>query len=64
MLCQKGPNLSDVVQCKPARSSSYAMCSLKVSWSSKITPRFLTEANGVIVDEPIDDLYSFNEIFI
>ncbi len=27
------------------------MCSLKVSWSSKITPRFLTEADGVIVDD-------------
>ncbi len=25
----------------------FAMCSLKVSWSSKITPRFLTEADGV-----------------
>ncbi len=23
------------------------MCSLKVSWSSKITPRFLTEVDGV-----------------
>ncbi len=30
----------------------FAMCSLKVSWSSKITPRFLTKADGVIVDEP------------
>ncbi len=30
----------------------FAMCFLKVSWSSKITPRFLTEADGVIVDEP------------
>ncbi len=30
----------------------FAMCSLKVSRSSKITPRFLTEADGVIVDEP------------
>ncbi len=30
----------------------FAMCSLKVSVSSKITPRFLTEADGVIVDEP------------
>ncbi len=30
----------------------FAMCSLKVSWSSKITPRFLTEGDGVIVDEP------------
>ncbi len=29
----------------------FVMCSLKVSWSSKITPRFLTEADGVIVDE-------------
>ncbi len=30
----------------------FAMCSLKVSWSSKITPRFLTEVDGVIIDEP------------
>ncbi len=30
----------------------FAMCSLKVSWSSKITPRFLTEFDGEIVDEP------------
>ncbi len=30
----------------------FAMCSLKVSWSAKITPRFLTEADGIIVDEP------------
>ncbi len=30
----------------------FAMCSVKVSWSSKITPRFLTEADRVIVDEP------------
>ncbi len=30
----------------------FAMCSLKVSWSSKITPRFLTKADEVIVDEP------------
>ncbi len=30
----------------------FAMCSLKVSWSSKITPRFLTELDGVIVDGP------------
>ncbi len=26
----------------------FAMCSLKVSWSSKITPRFLTEADEVV----------------
>ncbi len=30
----------------------FVMCSLKVSWPSKITPRFLTEVDGVIVDEP------------
>ncbi len=30
----------------------FAMCYLKVSWSSKIAPRFLTKADGVIVDEP------------
>ncbi len=30
----------------------FAMCSLKVSWSSKITPRFLTEVDGVIIDVP------------
>ncbi len=52
MLCQKGPDLSDVVQCKPARSSSFCNESLKVSWS-KITPMFLTELDGEIVDESI-----------
>ncbi len=52
MLCQKGPDLSDVVNCKPADRALFGMCSLKVSWSSKITPRFLAEADGVIVDEP------------
>ncbi len=30
----------------------FVMWSLKVSWSSKITPRFLTELDGVIVDLP------------
>ncbi len=30
------------------------MCSLKVSWSSKITPRFLTEVDGVIIDVPTE----------
>ncbi len=29
----------------------FAIGSLKVSWSSKITPRFLTEIDGVIVKE-------------
>ncbi len=27
----------------------FAMCSLKVSWSSKITPRFLTDNNNIII---------------
>jgi len=30
----------------------FIMWSLKVSWSSKSTPRFLTELDGVIVEEP------------
>ncbi len=30
----------------------FAMWSLKVSWLSKIRPRFLTELDGVIVGEP------------
>ncbi len=42
MLCNS--NLQD--------QAVFAMWSLKVSWSSKITPRFLTELDGVIVDEP------------
>ncbi len=49
MLRKEGSDLSDVVQCKPA---IFAMWSLKVSWSSKITPRFLTELDGVVVEEP------------
>ncbi len=52
MLCQKGPDLSDVCSANLQDRAVFAMCSLKVSWSSKITPRFLTEADGVIVDEP------------
>ncbi len=31
----------------------FAMWSLKVSWSSKITPRFLSGLDGVVVDESI-----------
>ncbi len=42
MLCSE--NLRD--------RADFAMCSLKVSWSSKITPRFLTKVDWVIVDEP------------
>ncbi len=30
----------------------FTMCTLKVCWSSKITPRFLTEVDEVIVYEP------------
>ncbi len=52
MLCKEGPDISDVVQCKLARSSSFAMWSLKVSLVIKITPTFLTELDGVIVEEP------------
>ncbi len=33
------------MQCKPKRS-------LNVSWSSRITPSFLSKLNGIIVDEP------------
>ncbi len=29
----------------------FAMCSLKVSWSSKTTPKFLTELDGVVVED-------------
>ncbi len=29
----------------------FAMWSLKVSWSSKITPRFLTKLDGIIIEE-------------
>ncbi len=42
MLCKA--NLQD--------QAVFAMWSLKVSWSSKITPRFLTKLDGVIVEEP------------
>ncbi len=46
--CQKGHDLSDVVQCNPQDRAVFTIWSLKVSWSSKITPRFL---DGVIVEE-------------
>ncbi len=52
MLCQKGPDLSDVVKCKPARSSSLCNVLFEGQLIIKDTPRFLTEADGVIVDEP------------
>ncbi len=52
MLSKEGPDLSDIVQCKHARSSSFCTVVFEVSWSSKITPRFLTEADGVIVEDP------------
>uniref|UniRef100_A0A8C2K6N8 NFKB inhibitor interacting Ras-like 2 n=1 Tax=Cyprinus carpio TaxID=7962 RepID=A0A8C2K6N8_CYPCA len=45
-------DLSDVVQCKLHDQTLFAMWFLKVSWSSKITPRFLTKLDGVIVDKP------------
>ncbi len=51
MLRKEMPDLSDVVQFKPAFRAVFAIWSLKDSWSSKITPRFLTELDGVNVDE-------------
>ncbi len=41
MLCQKGPDLSDVVQCKPARSSS-------VMYTAPVTPRNSHEADASV----------------
>ncbi len=38
--------------CNANLQAIFAMWSLKVSWSLKITPRFLTELHGVIVEEP------------
>ncbi len=52
MLCQKGPDLSDVVQCKPARSSSFCNVLFESQLVIEIIPRFLTELDGVIVEEP------------
>ncbi len=52
MLCQKGPDLPDVVKCKPARSSSLRNVLFEGQLIIKIPPRFLTEADGEIVDEP------------
>ncbi len=52
MLCEKGPDLSDLCNANLQDRAVFAMWSLKVSWSSKITPRFLTELDGVITDDP------------
>ncbi len=53
MLCQKGPDLSEVVKCKPARSSNFCYVLFEDQLIIKdYTERFLTEADGVIVDEP------------
>ncbi len=56
VLCKEAPDLSDVVQCKPAGLSSFwnvVFESEPKIRTSKITPRFLTELDGVIVDESI-----------
>ncbi len=37
MLCQKGPDLSDVVNCKPARSST--LCNVLIKDYTKISYR-------------------------
>ncbi len=51
MLCKEGPDLSvKLCNANLQDQAVFAMWSLKVSWSSKITPRFLTELEGVIVD--------------
>ncbi len=56
VLCKEAPDLSDVVQCKPAGLSSFWNVVFESEPKiriSKITPRFLTELDGVIVDESI-----------
>ncbi len=51
MLCQKGPDLSDVVKCKPARSSS--LCNVLFEGQLVIKDYTkISEVDGVIVDEP------------
>ncbi len=52
MLCQKGPDLSDVVKCKPARSSSLCNVLFEGQLVIEDYTKILTEADGVIVDEP------------
>ncbi len=52
MLCQEGPDFLMLCSANLQDRAVFAMCSLKVSWSSKITPRFLTEVDGVIIDVP------------
>ncbi len=51
MLCQKGPDLLMLCSANLQDRAVFAMCSLKVSWSSKISPRCLTELDGIIVVE-------------
>ncbi len=51
MLCQKGPDLSDVVYCKPARSSSLRNVLFEGQLVIKDYTK-ISEVDGVIVDEP------------
>ncbi len=51
MLCQKAPDLSDVVKCKPARSSS--LCNVVFEGQLIIKDYTkISELDGVIVEEP------------
>ncbi len=49
--CSVRKGLIFLMLCR-ANLQDWAVWSLKVSCSSKITPRFLTELDGVIVEEP------------
>ncbi len=53
VLCKEGLFFLMLCSANMQDQAVFAMWSLKVSWSSKITPRFLTEHDGVIFDESI-----------
>ncbi len=53
MMCKEGLIFLMLCSANLQDQAVFAMWSLKVSWSSKITPIFLTELDGIIVDEPI-----------
>ncbi len=57
MLCQKDLIFLMLYNANLHDRAVFAMCSLKVSCSSKITPRFLTELDGVIVEVPRSSLF-------
>ncbi len=53
MLCTEWPNLSDVVQCKPAGLSSFCNVVFESELVMENYPKILTELDGVIVAETI-----------